>query len=100
MSLNLKKIIFSRRQTSFYSITPEWLVGFFEAEGSFITTKNSTPRIEITQHASDYVLLKAIQKFISGGTVRFDLRRSRCAIYTLSDKEIISDKLLLSLIDF
>ena len=64
---NLKKIIYSRRKISNYTITPEWFVGFFEAEGSFITTNSNTPRIEITQHASDYVLFKAIQRFIGAG---------------------------------
>lgn len=52
---NLKKIVFFRRKITYYNITPEWFVGFFEAEGSFITTKNNTPRIEITQHAICFV---------------------------------------------
>lgn len=56
--LDIKKNLFSRLKKVNYTITPQWLVGFFEAEGSFITTKSNKPRIDITQHASDYILYR------------------------------------------
>jgi hypothetical protein len=94
LDLQLRKVVVEREEISNYFITPQWLVGFFEAEGTLVTTKNNKPRIEISQHASDYFLLKAIQKFVGGGNVRFDLRKSYCAVWTISDKQLISNKLL------
>ena len=94
LDFQLRKVVAEREEISNYFITPQWLVGFFEAEGTLITTKNQKPRIEISQHASDYFLLKAIQRFVGGGNVRFDLRKSYCAVWTISDKQLISNKLL------
>ena len=94
LDLQLRRVVAERQEISNYLITPQWLVGFFEAEASLITTKSHKPRIEINQHASDYFLLKAIQRFVGGGNVRFDLRKSHCAVWTISDKELISTKLL------
>ncbi len=72
LDLHLRKVVAEREEISNYSITPQWLVGFFSAEASLVTTKNNKPRIEISQHASYYLLLKAIQRFVGGGNVRFD----------------------------
>ena len=72
LDLQLRKVAAEREEISNYFITPQWLVGFFSAEGSLVTTKNNKPRIEISQHVSDYLLLKAIQRFVGGGNVRFD----------------------------
>ena len=94
LDLQLRKVVAEREEISNYFITPQWLVGFFQAEGTLVTTKNNKPRIEISQHASDYFLLKAIQKFVGGGNVRFDLRKSYCAVWTISEKQLISNKLL------
>lgn len=94
LDLQLRKLVIERKEISNYLITPQWLVGFFEAEGTLVTTKNQKPRIEISQHASDYLLLKAIERFVGGGNVRFDLRKSCCAVWTISDKQLISNKLL------
>ena len=36
----------------------------------------------------------AIEKFVGAGSVFFDLRKSYCAVYTVTDQKIISSKLL------
>lgn len=91
--LHLKKVLHYRKKVDYYNITPQWFVGFFEAEGSFITINQKIAAIQITQHASDYNLLKAIQKFVGGGHIRFDTRKSLIAVYTCSNRKIISEKL-------
>ena len=90
----VKKLASLREKDNNYRITPEWFIGFFEAEGSFVTTTKKSPRIEISQHASDIFLLLSIKNFFGSGTVRFDIRKSPCALYTISDKNVIAKNLL------
>lgn len=50
-------------------ITPEWLLGFIEGDGSFTTTK-LMPFLSIAQSIRDYAVLKKISDYFSSGTLQ------------------------------
>lgn len=52
-------------------ITPNWLIGFIEGDGSFYVN-NLAPRLNISQSIKDYLILEGISKYFDSGTLRVD----------------------------
>jgi len=85
-----------RLQISNYKITNQWLIGFIEAEGSFICSKGQQPYLHISQHTADWFLMKAIATFLGNGNLRIQTRtdgRSE-AILIINDKDTLKNKII------
>jgi len=79
-----------------YKITSQWLIGFIEAEGSFLGKKGQQASFHISQHLSDWYLMEAIAKYIGYGKIRSLIRndgRSE-AILRIYNKEILRNKII------
>jgi hypothetical protein len=85
-----------RLQISNYKITNQWLVGFIEAEGSFISRRALRAPLHLSQHTADWTLMRAIASFLGDGKLRKRSRRDRGseAILTIHDKDTLKDKII------
>lgn len=93
MEMSIEKLIKLQQKRS-YRITKNWLIGFTEAEGSFICGKQ--PSFSLSQHASDKKLMEEIAKFIGHGKVRLEKRKDGRiqAVLTIYDKTVLRDKIV------
>lgn len=76
-----------------YLITDNWLIGFTEAEGSFIGGRQ--PCFSLSQHVADRELMEAIARYIGHGKVRLEKRKDGRvqAVLSIYDKTVLRDKL-------
>lgn len=63
-NMNLKRIDYSDYNKNEFYITPYWLLGFVEAEGTF-GIKNLTPYFQVAQNGKSKNLLEAIKMYLS-----------------------------------
>ena len=62
--MNLKRIDYSNYNQNEFNITPYWLLGFVEAEGTF-GIKNLTPYFQVAQNGKSKNLMEAIKIYLS-----------------------------------
>lgn len=63
--MNSLRVDFTARPSCSVRITPYWLLGFVEGEGSFFTRKNFTLTFNLAQSSKDLVLMEAIRDFFN-----------------------------------
>ena len=68
----LLKMLNARNKLTHYSFTPDWFLGFLEAEGTFIGEGGNPPIFECTQHTSDYYMMSALRDWLGAGTVHIN----------------------------
>ena len=96
LTQRLQALAQKRLNVSNYNITSQWLIGFIEAEGSFIGKKGQQPYLHISQHTADWFLMEAIAKFIGYGNVKVQTRKDGRseAILIINDKDVLRNKII------
>lgn len=87
-----------RLNISNYHITHQWLIGFIEAEGSFVGVKQKgqQPYLHLSQHTADWFLMEAIAKFIGYGKLKVQTRNDGRTetILIINDRDVLRDKII------
>ena len=91
--MNKNRVDFKQPQNHRINITPYWLLGFVEAEGSFSVSLKTTRLVfDIGQTVSEVDVLKAIQKFIIGLPGDYKIIKSDTNIVSFSIDNKAKDK--------
>jgi hypothetical protein len=87
-NMNAKRTDFSMPDTHTINITPNWLLGFIEGEGSFFVEKKELRIIFSITQKSNTTLMAAIQKFLN----ELDVNKKYIDIVKVSYDKRISNK--------
>ena len=70
--------------------TPLPLIGFLEAEGTFIGKNGNPPIFECSQHTSDYYMMCALRDWLGAGGININdpQKKNKTVVYTLRGPEL------------